>query len=193
MTLCSLTAELFRWDRISTEPIPHPPKLFYFTTTFTSSYLLCSFGHSSINLCLAACPVCSLGSSGERLRLLQSPPNSPSRPRRIHTDASAHGLPTSRNCPRSTNSVSSVGTEGGAHSTQNLNKLSFSDGVFSPPSFRLNQNSTPWLLFNDAGQTAVLSPASDFIASQMHGNGKELFASGLNLNLEVLNEAIFNL
>ncbi|RYX85505.1 hypothetical protein EON83_05950 [bacterium] len=69
---------------------------------------------------------------------------------------------------------------------QDLNKLSYSDSIFSPPTFRLVQASTPWLLFDNSGQTAVLSPASDFIVSQMHGNGKDLLASGLNPQLSPL-------
>ncbi|BCM92036.1 hypothetical protein IAD21_03915 [Abditibacteriota bacterium] len=69
---------------------------------------------------------------------------------------------------------------------RDLRKLSFSDGAFSPPAFRLNQTSTPWLLFDDAGQTAILSPASDFLVSQMHGDGGGLLASGLNAQVSPL-------
>ena len=39
------------------------------------------------------------------------------------------------------------------------------------------------MLFDDRAQTAVLSAASDFIVSQMHGDGKSLLASGLNPEL----------
>ena len=66
---------------------------------------------------------------------------------------------------------------------QNLHTLSFRDTVFSPPTFSLAQTSTPWVLFDDAAQTAVLSPASDFMVSQMHGDGKTSLASGLNATL----------
>lgn len=64
-----------------------------------------------------------------------------------------------------------------------LHYFSYNDTVFSPSVFRLAENSTPWLLFDDAANTAVLSPASDFIVSQMHGNGKDLIASGLTPKL----------
>ncbi|RYG64706.1 hypothetical protein EON80_18740, partial [bacterium] len=63
---------------------------------------------------------------------------------------------------------------------QKLRTLSFQDSVFSPPAFRLQQTSTPWFLFDDAGETAVLSPASDFLVSQMHGDGVDMLASGIN-------------
>ena len=66
---------------------------------------------------------------------------------------------------------------------QNLHLLSFEDTVFSPHTFRLAHNGTPWLLFDDNAHTAVLSPASDFLVSQMHGDGKALLASGLNPEL----------
>jgi hypothetical protein len=66
---------------------------------------------------------------------------------------------------------------------QALHNLSFEDGVFSPPTFRWANNATPWILFDDKAHTAVLSSASDFIVSQMHGDGKALLASGLNPKL----------
>ena len=66
---------------------------------------------------------------------------------------------------------------------QNLHPMSFEDSAFSPHAFRLAHNATPWVLFNDKAQTAVLSPASDFIVSQMHGDGRAELASGLNPEL----------
>jgi hypothetical protein len=66
---------------------------------------------------------------------------------------------------------------------QSLHTLSFQDSAFSPAVFRLSLNATPWFLFDDKAQTAVLSPASDFLVSQMHGDGKASFASGLNAQL----------
>ena len=64
-----------------------------------------------------------------------------------------------------------------------LHPMSFEDTAFSPHTFRLAHNATPWVLFDDKAQTAVLSPASDFIVSQMHGDGKAELASGLNPEL----------
>ena len=53
----------------------------------------------------------------------------------------------------------------------------------SGPSFGLEHNGTPWILFDDAAHTAVLSAASDFLEAEMHGDGKALLASGLNARL----------
>ena len=64
-----------------------------------------------------------------------------------------------------------------------LHPMSFEDTAFSPHAFRLAHNATPWVLFDDRAQTAVLSPASDFIVSQMHGDGKSFLGSGLNPEL----------
>ena len=64
-----------------------------------------------------------------------------------------------------------------------LHPMSFEDSAFSPHAFRLAHNATPWVLFDDKAQTAVLSPASDFIVSQMHGDGRAELASGLNSEL----------
>lgn len=64
-----------------------------------------------------------------------------------------------------------------------LHPMSFEDSAFSPHTFRLAHNATPWVLFDDGAHTAVLSAASDFIVSQMHGDGKVTLASGLNPEL----------
>ena len=63
---------------------------------------------------------------------------------------------------------------------QSLHPMSYDDGAFSPHVFRLAHNATPWVLFNDQAQTAVLSPASDFLVAQMHGDAQTSLASGLN-------------
>ena len=66
---------------------------------------------------------------------------------------------------------------------QNLHPLSFREAAMSGPSFGLEHNGTPWILFDDAGHTAILSAASDFLEAEMHGDGKALLASGLNSHL----------
>jgi len=66
---------------------------------------------------------------------------------------------------------------------RNLHPMSYEDSAFSPHSFRLAHNATPWVLFDDRAHTAVLSAASDFIVSQMHGDGRADMASGLNPEL----------
>lgn len=66
---------------------------------------------------------------------------------------------------------------------QGLHPLSYREDAMSPPSFRLENNGTPWFLFDDDAHTAALSSGSDFLVSQMHGDGKTLIASGLNPKL----------
>ena len=57
---------------------------------------------------------------------------------------------------------------------------SFKNQVFAPPQFKLVQTSTPWLFFDDARNSFIISPASDFIVSKLTGDGKTLINSGLN-------------
>lgn len=66
---------------------------------------------------------------------------------------------------------------------QKLHRMSFREAAHSPASFKLEQTSTPWMLFDDHYHTAILSPASDFLVSEMHGDGVSTFASGLNTPL----------
>ncbi len=61
-----------------------------------------------------------------------------------------------------------------------LNHFSYKNGPFAPPQFELGQYGTPWLLFDDQANAAVISPASHFIIAAMHGDGDHLIASGLN-------------
>lgn len=63
---------------------------------------------------------------------------------------------------------------------QGLHPMSYGDSVFSPHKFRLEQTATPWVLFDDQAHTVVLSPASDFLVAQMHGDAQTSLASGLN-------------
>jgi hypothetical protein len=63
---------------------------------------------------------------------------------------------------------------------------SFRDAVFSPPSFRLNKTSTPWLFFDGNDDAFIVSPASDFMVSKMTGDGINNITSGLNTELREL-------
>jgi len=65
-----------------------------------------------------------------------------------------------------------------------LKDYSFRDTAFSPPSFSLNQTSTPWLFFNDQAQAMVFSPASDFLIAKMVGDGKASVGESLNDRLQ---------
>src|SRR6266404_6385801 len=62
----------------------------------------------------------------------------------------------------------------------NLHGFSYREGNFAPPSFKLEQNGTPWLLFDDAANTAVLSPAANFLVARLSGDGRTGITSGLN-------------
>ena len=62
----------------------------------------------------------------------------------------------------------------------NLHPFSHGNSVFSPPEFSLAEHNMPWVLFDDAANTWIMSPASHFLAARMSGDGKTLAASGLN-------------
>ncbi len=59
----------------------------------------------------------------------------------------------------------------------------YKDRVFSPPSFRLEETSSPWLLFDSKGRSFLVSPASCFMVSRMWGDGKSRIVSGLRPEL----------
>lgn len=63
---------------------------------------------------------------------------------------------------------------------ERLHHFSYENGAFSAPQFELGQYGTPWLLFDDKADAAVISPASHFIIAAMHGDGDHLIASGMN-------------
>jgi hypothetical protein len=61
-----------------------------------------------------------------------------------------------------------------------LHHFSFHESAFAPPRFDLEHNGTPWLLFDDRANAALLSPADDFMVARMEGDGVHEIASGLN-------------
>ena len=61
-----------------------------------------------------------------------------------------------------------------------LRAFSYGDREFAPATFGLEQNGTPWLLYDERRYAAVLSPASNFMVASMHGDGRSQIASGLN-------------
>jgi hypothetical protein len=67
-----------------------------------------------------------------------------------------------------------------------LRHFSHKDDVFAPPVFALETNGTPWLLFDDHANAAVLSPANDFMFAVMAGDGAREIASGLNAGVHGL-------
>ncbi len=69
---------------------------------------------------------------------------------------------------------------------RDLGTFSYQNREFAPPSFTLEQNATPWLLFDARAHAAVISPAANFMLASMHGDGKAEIASGLNAGLASL-------
>ncbi|MBS1654303.1 MAG: hypothetical protein JSU05_05605 [Bacteroidetes bacterium] len=67
-----------------------------------------------------------------------------------------------------------------------LYHFSYHDVDFSTPEFVLNETSTPWLLFDDAKNACVISPASDFIVAKLSGDGNTVIRSGLNEEVKQL-------
>ena len=63
---------------------------------------------------------------------------------------------------------------------QQLHVFSYREKTFAPPQFSASDCSTPWLLFDDADDAMVISPASHFMVAAMSGDGRTNIASGLN-------------
>jgi len=61
-----------------------------------------------------------------------------------------------------------------------LHVFSYQEKTFAPPRFAASDCSTPWLLFDDADDAMVISPASHFMVAAMSGDGQQTIASGLN-------------
>ncbi len=64
-----------------------------------------------------------------------------------------------------------------------LHHFSYKNDAFAAPQFDLGQYGTPWLLFDNKANAAVISPASHFIIAAMQGDGDHLIESGLNKQL----------
>jgi len=64
-----------------------------------------------------------------------------------------------------------------------LHVLSYRELPYAPHAWSGEQNGTPWVLFDEAGDTCVLSAASDFLVSRMWGDGRHEIGSGLNWQL----------
>jgi hypothetical protein len=61
-----------------------------------------------------------------------------------------------------------------------LHHFSFGEKPFAPPHFDLETNGTPWLLFDNQANAALISPADDFMLATMAGDGTNEIASTLN-------------
>ncbi len=69
---------------------------------------------------------------------------------------------------------------------KDMHKFSYFNDAFAPPEFKLDETSTPWLFFNNEKNAFIISPASDFIVSELQGDGNKLISSSLNENIENL-------
>lgn len=69
---------------------------------------------------------------------------------------------------------------------RNLHHFSYANDAFAPPSFALEENGTPWLLYDDHAYAVVLSPAANFMIASMWGDGRTQIASGLNESVAAL-------
>ena len=69
---------------------------------------------------------------------------------------------------------------------KNLHGFSYVNRDFAPSSFALEENATPWLLYDDQAHATVLSPAANYMIASMHGDGKTEIASGLNESVTAL-------
>jgi hypothetical protein len=67
-----------------------------------------------------------------------------------------------------------------------LRAFSYQNREFAPPSFTLEENGTPWLLFDARGSAAVISPAANFMLASMHGDGRAGISSGLKAGITSL-------
>ena len=67
-----------------------------------------------------------------------------------------------------------------------LHYYSFGERPFAPPHFDLETNGTPWLLFDNHANAALISPADDFMLATMAGDGVHEIASTLNAGVRDL-------
>lgn len=67
-----------------------------------------------------------------------------------------------------------------------LHHFSYNENHFGPPRFDLETNATPWLLFDDAANAVILSPANNFLIARMVGDGTNEIASGLKAKIHDL-------
>jgi hypothetical protein len=71
-----------------------------------------------------------------------------------------------------------------------LHGFSYNEKNFAPPSFALEENGTPWVLFDATARTAILSPAANFFVAQMSGDARTKIASGLKPEVGVLGKPL---
>jgi hypothetical protein len=65
------------------------------------------------------------------------------------------------------------------HLPANLHIMSYRERVFSPVAFSPMDSGSPWLIFDDAGNAFIISPASHFLIQTIGGDAKNHIASQL--------------
>ena len=67
-----------------------------------------------------------------------------------------------------------------------MHVFSYNNDCFAPPQFKAGQSDTPWLLFDDHFNAAVISPAGHFLVTTMRGNGTTQIAVALHPKIPVV-------
>jgi len=65
------------------------------------------------------------------------------------------------------------------HLPPKFHVMSFRDQVFTPPAFNARDSGSPWVIFDDDGNTFIISPASHFLIQKIGGDAKEHVISQL--------------
>ncbi len=65
------------------------------------------------------------------------------------------------------------------HLPNNFHVMSFRDINFAPPTFEATDSGSPWLIFDDAGDTFIISPASHFLIQKISGDARQHIVSQL--------------
>ena len=65
-----------------------------------------------------------------------------------------------------------------------LRHFSYKERVFAPPSFALEENCTPWLLFDNTLNAVIISPADNFLVSTM--DSADVIAAGLRKEVSII-------
>jgi len=65
------------------------------------------------------------------------------------------------------------------HLPDKFHVMSFRNSNFAPPTFEATDSGSPWLIFDDAGDTFIISPASHFLIQKIGGDVRQHVASQL--------------
>ena len=65
------------------------------------------------------------------------------------------------------------------HLPDKFHVMSFRNTNFAPPTFEATDSGSPWLIFDDAGDTFIISPASHFLIQKIGGDARQYIVSQL--------------